>query len=215
MNTTTETHPSWGLIRANNVRSTPGARLFDSEIDHGEYVVVTLTGAERQRKIGRDWIRNTDNEFEIAMSKAQWGAFVSSFGDGSGVPCTIQYIGKERIEQSPNEGRLKLSVEETRAAADRAFGDIQDAYADVERLQAAKAPAKEIKEAMHTLKARINNATPNVAYAAKTLAEHTENVVTKARADIEAMAIRASQAAGYEIETPTIEVLELEEGDDE
>jgi hypothetical protein len=81
-----ETHESWLLIRANHVTSTPGARLFDSEIAHQHYVVVTVTRCRRRRDLKRDWLFNDETLLEMSMSQAQWGAFVSSFGQGAGAP---------------------------------------------------------------------------------------------------------------------------------
>lgn len=49
----------------------------------------------------------------------------------------------------------------------------------------------EVREAMRRLLAAIDNAAPNVDFASKQLVEHTENVVQKARADIEAMVVQA------------------------
>src|SRR6476646_10686413 len=85
-----ESHPAWGLVSAHRVSSTPGAVLFDSDIQHQHYMQITLRRASRDRGLSRDWIHEEGPTLiESNMSEAQWAAFVSSTNT-SGVPCTIR-----------------------------------------------------------------------------------------------------------------------------
>lgn len=204
------THPSWGSLRANRVQST-GQRLFDSEVTHQEYVIITLSSVVRKRDIQHDWIHEADEKFEVAMSLSQWGAFVSSFGQGSACPVTITREGFDYVDSAPFESRLAVSMAETREAAHRAFDAVQEAVADVQAVFDAKGGRKAMAEALHTLEARINNAPKNVEYSAKTLSGHAEAVVNKAKADIEGMIDRRAQMLG--IEAPTVAVGELMSAD--
>lgn len=199
-----EGHPAWGMIGAFRTSvSPPGAALFDSDIRHQHTVMVRIEHAERKRDLHSDWIMATGPRIiEIEMSEAQWASFISSMNT-SGVPCTLRSIeGKDvpRVDYAP---RLEQSMLETRRAADEAFGDIQDAMAAVE----AASPGKERTEAMRTLRARIENAPANVEFAGRSLAEHAENVVSKARADIEAMVLQHSERLGLET-APAVPQLE-------
>lgn len=195
-----DTHPSFTLLGASRVSVGPGgSSLFDSDIKHNHTVLVRLKTAVRKRDLNHDWIHGDKQLFEVEMSEAQWASFVSSMNTGDGVPCTMRYQGYERVPDLPHEPRLAVSMQETRTAADRAFGRIQDAMAAYEALD-PKSPAKEKREAMGRLKAEIRNASANVDFASKTLAEHTENVVTKARADIEAHVVAKVRQLGIDTE---------------
>ena len=89
----------------------PGARLFDSEIAHQHYVVVTARRCVRKRDLKRDWTFATEVIFECSMSQAQWGAFVSSFGQGSGVPATLTYLhGVGRVPEAARQESRLLEV---------------------------------------------------------------------------------------------------------
>lgn len=185
-----ETHPAFGQITAS--RGTyggkdAGAVLFDSDIRHGQTVTITVTEAKRRRSNNHDYVLGGIKPLIVVeMSEAQWASFVSSMNT-SGVPCTVRQTQTDwQIPGLPYAPRLAQSMTEVREAAARSFAEIVEAMDALDALD-SKAPAKARKEALQTLRARINNAQPNVDFAATSLNKHTENVVQKARADIEAM----------------------------
>lgn len=206
-----EEHPAFVMIGASRVSNTPGAVLFDSDIRHGQTVVIRLQTATRRRDVHNDFIHASKIVAEIELSEAQWASFVSSMNTGDGVPATARYLrdGKlEMIDGLPYDPRLAHSMKETHEAADKAFGDIRRAMAFYDQVLKEKAPAAVRKAALDSLQAVIRNATANVNFAGNMLVEHAENVVQKARADIEA--IVTAKAAQYGLEAnqvgPTLEI---------
>jgi hypothetical protein len=193
-----EHHPAFGSITAHRISGTPGAVLFDSEIRHTYFVRVTIAPMERKRDLNRDRLHTGSRPLmEIDMSEAQWASFVSSMNT-SGVPCTIRT--KETDQFVPGlefDARLAISAAETKESARKAFDQIKEAMAALEGLD-PKAGVKARREAMRRLHYAIENAPANVEFAAKSLTEHTENVVQKARADIEAMVVTHAQQLGVE-----------------
>ena len=191
-----DSHPSYGIIGAYRVTTgAPGESLFDSDIQHQQSVILRISKAERKRELQRDWIFAREEIIEVQMSEAQWASFVSSMNT-SGVPCTLTAVQRERIEGLPFAPRLEESMRDTRDAAKRAFDGIASAFRVYEETPSSPKAAKD--EARRTLQATIDNAVPNVAFAGKSLSEHAENVVQKARADVEAMV--ASKATSLSIE---------------
>lgn len=189
-----ESNPAYALIGAYRTQGTP-TTLFDSDIQHSHTVVVKIEHAERARDLHRDWIHGRKQIIEIQMSEAQWASFVSSM-NSSGVPCTLLWTEQDgqipRLEYAP---RLEQSMNETRKAADEMM----------ESVLAAFNTYKEHKTVgnLRSLEAAIANAGSNVEFAAKSLSAHAENVVTKARADIEAMV--SEYAAHHQLESvPTL-----------
>jgi hypothetical protein len=195
---TVEEHPSFGWAVVGRV-STTGTHLFDSEIQHQHYVMLRIGRATRKRELNRDWIHGEHgpNIVEVAMSMAQWGALVSSFGS-SGVPVTIERINGERIEEAPHEPRLALSTSEVEGSVDRLLSDFTDKLAAVADAFDRKAGRRELGDLLRDLQIALKNARPNARYAAKTFTEHVENVVTKARADIEAVVQMAAERQGLD-----------------
>jgi hypothetical protein len=191
-----EVHPAFGRIHASRVSGTPRV-LFDSDITHQHTVTVTIETATRKRDLHHDWIHGEHRLIEIEMSEAQWASFVSSMNT-SGVPCTIRATETEfRVPELAYEPRLALSMAEVRGTANRLFEEAREAMAAYDALD-PKAPAKEKRAAMDRVRTALRNAEPNMTFAAKSLNEHVENTVNKARADIEAIVLQESNRLGIE-----------------
>lgn len=187
----TQEHPAWGLVRASRISSTPGAILFDSDIRHQHLIRLSVKRATRDRDLKRDWIHDTGADLiEIDMSESQFSAMVSSMNT-SGVPCTIR-----STESNPNvnglayEPRLQVSIDEVRAAADSIRDRLDAALAAVEE--------KPTKANLRSLRIALESTKPNLDFAAKSLSEHAENVVQKARNDIEAMVVQKAMQLGID-----------------
>lgn len=189
-----ETHPAFGMAQVNRVTCGPtGLPLFDSELLHHQFVMLRITRAKRYRELNRDWIHGENHTLmEVRMSMAQWGALVSSFGS-SGVPVTLSVIGGEPVEEIEHKPRMAESLREIDAAAERFAGGIAEAAQAVQEAFDRKAGRRELAALLRSLQIRLANGKPNVRYVAEAFSEHVENTVTKARADIEAMAQSAAQ----------------------
>lgn len=141
------------------------------------------------------------------MSEAQWASFVSSMNT-TGVPCTLRRTENDwRVPELPYQPRLAESMGEVKDAAVKAFGPIREAMAAYEKALEDKAPAKVRNAALRNLHFKIENSGGNMHFAAKMLVEHTENVVQKARADIEAMVLAEAMRLGLEAgQAPMLEL---------
>lgn len=196
-----EEHPSWGVAMFNHATvSGDGLRLFDSEIGHNRIVTLTVQYASRRRDHHRDHIMEAHKPriLELEMSMSQFGALVSSFGT-SGVPVTIALRDGQFVErEEPEMGRLELTAQEVLQKTRTAVAPIAQAYKAVENAVENNAGKRAVKEALKDLRAQIQNMPANAKFAADSLAEHAETVVTKARADIEAMVTMHAEHLGLE-----------------
>ena len=191
-----EEHPAYGVLNFSRISTTPGAVLFDSDIRHREFVRLTVRTAERERSLGRDWIHGRHEVIEVDMSMSQFAQAVSSFGDGTGTPVTIR--GTEtnaNVDGLIYSPRMAESMAEVRSSAADAFRAIEEAQAAVDALP-KDAKAAERKAAASRLRTAIEHASGKVTFATKSLDEHVENVVTRAKADIEAMVTRKAETLG-------------------
>jgi hypothetical protein len=191
-----ETHPAFGLIGASRVRSN-ATTLFDSDIVHHNTVLVRIKAASRKRDLHRDWIYGNKEYIEVELSEAQWASFVSSMNSGDGVPCTVRHRDGEVMPSFPHDPRLGYSIREAKEAAATAFEDIKEAMDAFDALD-PKSPAAVRREAVSRLRSTIRNAESNVTFAGKSLVEMTENVVQRARADVEAFVITKAHQLGIE-----------------
>lgn len=141
------------------------------------------------------------------MSMAQWGAFVSSFNHGDGVPCTLTIREGAPIEQETNpESRLAVTAQEVADKTRQGIAEIAAAVANV-KTAAATGKKSPLNAAIHDLDCAIRNLPSNMRFAADTLTGHAEDVVTKARFDIEAAV--AQHAATLGITAPPAVNLQL------
>ena len=198
---TRDTHPAFGVIQANRVSSSPpGQVLFDSDIRHQHFVKLTISDADRERDLHRDWIYERKTLIEVWMSEAQWAQMVSSMNAGTTSVTIRRREADWDIPGLPFDSRLEISHTETRNAAHRMM----------EEVKAAMAAYKEKKSAenLRRLETAIRNTEANVEFAAKSLTEHSETVVAKARADIEAFVTAAAgrhpELEGTQIDLPQL-----------
>ena len=194
-----ETHPAFGAITAHRVTSNPGVVLFDSEITHRQFIRVTISGMKRQRDLNRDWLFEDSKPYiEVDMSEAQWASFVSSMNT-TAVPCTVRRTESEwdvpGLEFAP---RLALSAQETVTAAEKAFARIKEAVDALDVALSQKSTAKEKREALRQVRLAVEGAPHNVKFASDSLTEHVENVVQKARADVEGMVVAHAKQLGID-----------------
>jgi hypothetical protein len=195
-----DTHPAFAVIGASNIStSPPGSILFQSDIAHQHTVVIRVATATRKRDLHHDWVHGGREFLEIEMSQAQWASFVSSMNQGSGVPCTIRRREDDYLVPGvPYEPRLAESLREVHEATDKTFGKIAEALAAYEKALADKVGAKERNAALRNLHFAVEHTHGNLDFAAKSMAETAENVVQRAKADVEAFV--ADKAAQYGLE---------------
>jgi hypothetical protein len=183
-----EEHPSFGVVTLSRVSAAPGAWLFDSSTPHNQYVRLEVSRATRRRDLHKDWIHssNTASLIDLNMSLTQWGSLVSSFNQGSGTPVTIHRVLGELQPEAPHSSRLAETAREVADAARKSTVKIQAAAQAVVAAYAAKGGRREMGELIENLSRTIEGVPSNMKFAADTLTRHAEDVVSKAKADIEA-----------------------------
>lgn len=202
-----ESHPAWIKVTAFRSQTT-GKVLFDSDIIHRTIITVKIETAERKRELNQDYIYGGKQIVEFEMSEAQWASFLSTM-NSSGVPATLTWYGgadNPQIPSMPHEPRMVEQMQETKEAGKKATADIR-------RAMAAYKEKKTVGNLRH-LEAMIDNLPANLRFAEDMLAENAENVVTRARADIEAFVLDKARSLGLDpgdIGSP----LQLGTGEDE
>jgi hypothetical protein len=89
------------------------------------------------------------------------------------------------------ESRLAESFKEVKEAGSEAVEKVQKAEQALAEAFERKAGRKEMAQLLRNLHFAVKHVPANMEFAAKSLAETAENVVTKARADIEGMVAHA------------------------
>lgn len=208
---TIETHPSFGCIQISRVSSQPGAALFQSDVRNPTFISLRICEADRRRGLNHDYVMAGKQLIEVDMSLTQWGEFVSSFNQGSGVPCTISYRQTGEFEEVPSApflSRFNVTLDEVEEKTVELVEDITEAFAKFMALREAKAPKREQDEALRSLQARIENAPGNAKFTAESLVKHMNGVVGQARTEINEHLRQRAQALGLDAGDITIKELE-------
>jgi hypothetical protein len=177
---TTTTHPSFAQIVASRVSG--HTNLYDSDFQHNAFITVTISRSELHRGLSYDRHHGKEELIEVAMSEVQWASFVSSMNVGSGVPCTIQHIARERVPQLPNPGsRDKQFGEEMRRTVSESIKALNELSASVDALGLSQKKADALKMKIHVATSHLSN---NAEFVASQFDEHMEGTVERAKAEV-------------------------------
>lgn len=181
----TITHPSYAQIQASRV-TTGGISLYGSEFNHQHYVVIRIARSEVDRSLSNDWPHTREELIEVALSPSQWAEFVSSMNFGSGVQCTIQRVGGERVPQIPMPERKFDQFKKEASDADKETLNRIDAL--IEKVNDAKLGKNAKDEIVNELKIIRGRTSNSLVYVMEQFGEHMEKTVNKARMEISAYA---------------------------
>ena len=208
-----DSHPAFGVARVAR-GSGSGRSLFQSDLLHRETVTLSIHTAERTRSLHRDWVHPRRELIEVEMSLAQWGALVSSQGIGSGVPVTIRRTESElQVPGIPHEPRTAENIAEVRGKIGEMLAHARQTLVDLEEAIQDKRGVRVTRDALRAHSLALEHAAGNAEFAIKSLNEATEQVVSTARADIEAYILEAQQVTGQgaSIEPPSFDAPAVEQ----
>lgn len=187
------THPAYGTIQANRVSGQ--AALFDSDIaHHNGYVTVSIQGAKMMTQGGHEHVHaEVGHIVEVAMSEAQWVAFVSRMNMGGGTPVTI-------TSRRDMDGTYHMIPGITQEATGAAKLDAQaaefiktqgqhmtDALEAIKRIVGYSNLSKAKQEALDSSLLHIRNyATSTLQFYKEELTETNDKLVTSAKVEINA-----------------------------
>jgi hypothetical protein len=191
----TYAHPAFGQIRVSRV--TGGRTLYGSDFEHQTFVEITVSESHLNRANTRDWHFARNEFLTVAVSEAQWATFVSSFNQGSGVPCTIARRDGAMVPGFPlrdSGAEYKEDADETLTTAIKSLKQlrqqIEDGSAGLSKAK-AKAMSDQVAKSIQELES-------NLPFVARRFSEHMEERVEKAKIEIHAYLGESVKRAGLE-----------------
>lgn len=129
---TETTHPSYGTLRFNRTHKNSKTPLFGSSIEHGDTITLEVNHADITRGLHTDWFYGNAPIVKIEMSYSQFAEAITSFGCGSGVPCTIRYTEKDgRISECDFVSKREQFTDEFKVKTKNAMNESQQLIQDV------------------------------------------------------------------------------------
>lgn len=216
-----ERHPSYGMIQINRVSAARGdgggINLFGSAMRHGHFFALRITDGERSHNLGSDMYTTVGGlpHVEIYLSPAQFVSMITTMNHGQGVPCTINRIGSESIEDCPpqeTEGERirKAFKEEVLETAAKLAVMLSEADEVLNKKAIGKADRGILRGIIHKAKRFFDDHAP---FAADQFEHATDKLTAKAKAEVEDFITTAIQRAGIKSltggESDGVEILQL------
>lgn len=187
-------HPSYGRITLTHP-SGGNTEMFGSDIIHNERIALRIDLAYEETAYGIPNYRSQPQSrggrvLELELTAYQWAGLVASHS-GNGVPCTLRYITPHGQGNLPLIDGQNTSTEQANREIEASLKIMMKRHTEgLEALSALIAKGKankgELQAAMEkfqTIHAKLPEVT---AYALHTFTEHSETVMARANAEIEA-----------------------------
>ncbi|MGX4996040.1 hypothetical protein [Enterobacter hormaechei] len=187
-------HPAYGRITLTHP-SGGNTEMFGSDIIHNERIALRIDLAYEETAYGIPNYRSQPQSrggrvLELELTAYQWAGLVASHS-GNGVPCTLRYITPHGQGNLPLIDGQNTSTEQANREIEASLKIMMKRHAEgLEALSALIAKGKankgELQAAMEkfqTIHAKLPEVT---AYALQTFTEHSETVMARANAEIEA-----------------------------
>lgn len=187
-------HPAYGRITLTHP-SGGNTEMFGSDIVHNERIALRIDLAYEETAFGIPNYRSQPQSrggrvVELEMTAYQWAGLVSSHS-GNGVPCTLRYITPHGKGNLPLIDGQNTSTEQANREVAASLRAMMKAHNEgLVALQALVAKGKANKGELTAVLEKIQNIhskLPDVtAFALETFVEHSETVMARANAEIEA-----------------------------
>jgi hypothetical protein len=223
METEVKKHESFGMVGLSRVSCNPPDNLFGSSIKHGTYIELSIKRAEYHRDLSRDWFFARDEIVSVKLGPSQFCDLITNMNVGEGVPCTLNYVMREKMQDVPIEDKRVQFRNEFDKDMEGIASRLDRAVAKLEELKKSKTIKKGDIESLRdmVLMAR-QDIKSNVPFVNNSFAEQMDKTVTEAKAEVEAFAthmVMRTGIAALKGETPQFqeghEIKKLEKENEE
>lgn len=188
-------HPSFGMIGISR-SSSNGTTLFGSSIIHNELITLRISRGKVERDLSREWFHAQDEIISVDMSASQFAEFITT-PNTSGVPCTIRYLNRERVEEPPYESIKDRHSDEFKNKMDNLSSGSKNIIEMIKSILSKdrlnKADREEIVDMLNQFAQEIGS---NIPFMEKSFSEQMDNTIKEAKAEIEAYVNRSITEAG-------------------
>ena len=186
------THPAFGQI--NITRQSGYGALYGSDFEHHNCISIEISTSELQRGLSYDRYFPRQTKIKIALSEAQWATFVSSVGQGGGVPCTIQRDERGMIPGlPPPKARTDQFAGELRQKMEHALTEAKEMRAMIAGMGLSQKKQGELISKLSSIERSIDG---NATFVAEQFDEHMENTIEAAKVEIRGYHAGLVQQAG-------------------
>jgi hypothetical protein len=180
-------HPSFGQIGFSRVQSN-GQYFYGSELKQDHYITMRVSNSEINRTLSADRYHAIRMPLiELRMSSNQFAEMITSINRGDGIPCTIEVLNGQRVEDLPTQESRKEFIHRKFDDRMREFANtLKTKQARVKELSAKKILSKEDqKELNWTVEWLTQEVASNIPFFTKCFQETMDVVVNEAKSEVE------------------------------
>lgn len=180
-------HPSFGMLRFSRINGRSGY-LFGSEIQADNYVQLELSNGEMKRDLTDDNFYAKNNLFRVKMSANQFSELITTLNYGSGVPCTIESIGNDIIEQCDTiKSRKTQTQEQFKQRLADFMVEMNHQYSDVQKIISSGNISKKNEKKLTCFYEKVQQEIKsNIPFFLRCFQESMDKVVLDAKTEIDA-----------------------------
>ena len=194
-------HPSYGILHISRTSGgTSAIRLFGSPLaTHYGTIRLTISKGRWIHGLNHDRYFGMNKDFiEVEMSAAQFADAITSLNMGSGTPCTLRYVGGERVAEPPDHPteaeHIRDNFESTLGKFTAKAGLYRKRIEELTSKLSQKA-RDEIRIALDVIEDQLAS---NVPFVVKQFQEATTRITTSAKAEVDAFVTGVVRAAGLQ-----------------
>jgi hypothetical protein len=188
-------HPAFGQIVVSKISG--HTTLYGSDFQHDQFVQIRVYKSQLNRDLSRDWHYPYEEFVSVNMSEAQWATFVSSFGVGGGVPCTIEHINRERMPGIPYRDEAQSYKIEAHKTVKRSVQELKDLRAEVAEGVSGLSKVRQ-ETILKRIDRSISSLNSSLPFVVDSFSEHMETRVEKAKVEINAYMTNTVMRAGLD-----------------
>lgn len=211
-----ERHESYGLVgfyRVSYGGVQGGATLFGSSVKHGHVIRMRVSRARLHRELNRDRYMADNSIVEVDLSPTQFAEAITAMNQGDGLPCTLRYVGGERMDEPPFKAKQEQFRTEFADDVREVAAKVDSLLAFAKSLQAKPSVNKSDRESLcQQLEMLKQHLASNMPFVLNSFHEQLDKSVLEAKGEVEAFVMHriveaglASIAAGQEVAQLAIE----------
>jgi hypothetical protein len=177
-------HPAYGNIAVFNVSGRKA--LYGADYLADGYLTIRVSTSKAKRSLSRFWRQEEQQIVEVAMSHAQWAAFVSSMNVGLGVDCTITRLGLDIVPDITVEPEEKdMHAADLDGVLAAGLAKLEEIRTDIDGL---KIPAKTKDELGRKIDAAVRSMGSSQDFVRTSFGKFVSAKTEKMKADVHAYA---------------------------
>ena len=179
-------HSAFGQIQF--IRTTGGNRRFyGSELPQNHYITLEIHHSEIHRELTHENYYNTGEIIRLRLSSGQFSELITSMNIGSGIPCTIERLEGQEVEELPE-------IESRKDFVHRKFQERMKTFANsikekqnkaLELVKKKSLSKQDIHELTHYLQYLTTEIQSNIPFFAECFQETMDKVVFEAKTEVE------------------------------